>query len=251
MRAECRPRRFAVTAALLLAALLLASPASAQSDYPNRPITIIVPFPAGGTTDILARLFADRMSEGLGQRVLVENRAGASGTIAAALVAGSKPDGHTIFISNPSTHSLAPHLFRNLSYDTLTAFAPVSLMTFSPAVLVAHPSVPAATAQELVALLKANPGKFDYASQGNGTGGHLGMERFKAMAGVDMVHVPFKGSAPAIAAVLAGEPKIMVDNIQTALPHIKSGALKPHRKSTPLNSSHAPISYCVFCFKKK
>ena len=200
--------------------------ALAQTDYPNRPITLVVPFPAGGTTDILARLFADRMSEGLNQRVLVENRGGASGTIAAALVAGSKPDGYTVFISNPSTHSLAPHLFRNLTYDTLAAFAPVALMSFSPAVLVAHPSVGVSTAQELVALLKANPGKYDYASPGNGTGGHLGAERFKAMAGVDMVHVPYKGSAPAIAAVVAGEPKIIIDNIQTALPHVKAGALK-------------------------
>ena len=215
----------AAIAAFIAVGGVLAGPALAQN-YPARPITLIVPFPAGGTTDVLARIFAERMSADLGQRVVVDNRGTAGGTSAAAFVARSAPDGYTLFISNVSTHALAPNLYKNLSYDTLTAFAPVTLLTTSAGVLIAHPSVKAANAQELAALVKANPGKFNYASPGNGTGGHLGMERFRAMAGLDMVHVPFNGSGPARNAVLAGEPPIMFENIQTALSPIQAGKLK-------------------------
>ena len=212
-------------AALLALAGLSASPVQAQA-HPTKPITLIVPFPAGGTTDVLARIFAERMSADLGQRVVVDNRGTAGGTSAAAFVARSAPDGHTLFISNVSTHALAPNLYKNLSYDTLTAFAPVSLMTTSAGVLIAHPSLKAADARELVALVKANPGKFNYASPGNGTGGHLGMERFRTLAGLDMVHVPFNGSGPARNAVLAGEPPVMFENIQTVLSPAQAGKLK-------------------------
>ncbi|MCC7275955.1 MAG: tripartite tricarboxylate transporter substrate binding protein [Alphaproteobacteria bacterium] len=215
---------------LALAALvtlgLWAAPAAAQGTWPARPITLIVPFPAGGTTDVLARIFAERMSADLGQRVVVDNRGTAGGTTAAAFVARSAPDGYTLFISNVSTHALAPNLYRNLPYDTLTAFEPVALMTTSAGVLIAHPSVKAADAKELAALLKANPGKFNYASPGNGTGGHLGMERFRSMAGLDVVHVPFNGSGPARNAVLAGEPPIMFENIQTTISLHQAGKLK-------------------------
>lgn len=221
--------RFSRRAALALAAgtavLAVAGGAMAQS-FPTRPITLVVPFPAGGTTDVMARIFAERMGEDLGQRVVVENRGGATGTVAAAHVARSAPDGYTMFISNVSTHAVAPHLFKNLAYDTLTGFAPVSLMTLAPGVFLAHPDLKAKDLKELVALLKANPGTYNYASPGNGTAGHLGMERFRTMTGVDMVHVPFKGSGPARNAVLAGEPKFMVENIQTAIPLVQAGKLK-------------------------
>ena len=213
-------------AVMTLAALTLwMAPAGAQT-YPVRPITLIVPFPAGGTTDVLARIFAERMSADLGQRVVVDNRGTAGGTTAAAHVARSAPDGYTLFISNASTHSLAPNLYKNLTYDTLTAFAPVSLMTTSAGVLIAHPSLKVADAKELVALIKANPGKYNYASPGNGTGGHLGMERLRSMAGLDIVHVPFNGSGPARNAVLAGEPPIMFENIQTTISLAQTGKLK-------------------------
>jgi tripartite-type tricarboxylate transporter receptor subunit TctC len=215
-----------VVSTAVCAALALASAPVAAQTWPTKPITLIVPFPAGGTTDVLARIFAERMSADLGQRVVVDNRGTAGGTTAAAFVARSAPDGYTLFISNVSTHALAPNLYKNLTYDTLTAFAPVSLMTTSAGVLIAHPSFKAANAREMVALVKANPGKFNYASPGNGTGGHLGMERFRALAGLDMVHVPFNGSGPARNAVLAGEPPVMVENIQTVISLHQTGKLR-------------------------
>ncbi len=221
----CRFATAAIAAATVSMVPALVAPALAQA-YPARPITLIVPFPAGGTTDALARIFAERMSADLGQRVVVDNRGTAGGTSAAAFVARAAPDGYTLFISNVSTHALAPNLYRNLSYDTLTAFAPVTLLTTSAGVLIAHPSVKAANAKELVALIKANPGKFNYASPGNGTGGHLGMERLRAMAGLDIVHVPYNGSGPARNAVLAGEPPIMFENIQTTISPVQAGKLK-------------------------
>lgn len=213
-------------ASAVCAVLALAAPPAVAQAWPTKPITLVVPFPAGGTTDVLARIFAERMSADLGQRVVVENRGTAGGTTAAAHVARSAPDGYTLFISNVSTHALAPNLYKNLTYDTLTAFAPVTLMTTSAGVLIAHPSFKAADARELVALVKANPGKFNYASPGNGTGGHLGMERFRAMAGLDMVHIPFNGSGPSRNAVLAGEPPVMFENIQTTISLHKTGKLR-------------------------
>ena len=219
------PMLKAVSAALGALLALAAPPAAAQA-WPAKPITLVVPFPAGGTTDVLARIFAERMSADLGQRVVVENRGTAGGTTAAAHVARSAPDGYTMFISNVSTHALAPNLYKNLTYDTLTAFAPVTLMTMSAGVLAAHPSFKAADVREMVALVKANPGKFNYASPGNGTGGHLGMERFRSMAGLDMVHIPYNGSGPARNAVLAGEPPVMFENIQTTISLHKSGKLR-------------------------
>ncbi|MGE0716443.1 MAG: Bug family tripartite tricarboxylate transporter substrate binding protein [Alphaproteobacteria bacterium] len=215
-----------IASVALAAIATVVSPAAAQGTWPARPITLIVPFPAGGTTDVLARIFAERMSADLGQRIVVDNRGTAGGTTAAAFVARSAPDGYTLFISNASTHSLAPNLYRNLPYDTLTAFEPVILMTSSAGVLIAHPSLPVKDAKELVALLKAAPGKYNYASPGNGTGGHLGMERFRTMAGLDIVHVPFNGSGPARNAVLAGEPPIMVENIQTTISLHQAGKLR-------------------------
>jgi tripartite-type tricarboxylate transporter receptor subunit TctC len=208
------------------AALALGGAARAQGAYPTRPITIVVGFPPGGGTDVLARLFADRMGGPLGQRVVVENRAGAGGTVAAAQVAKSPPDGYTLMAGTVSTHGIAPNLYRDLPYDSLKAFAPVALMTVAPIVLVAHPALPANTIPELVALLKANPGKFNYATGGNGTHAHLATEMFKAEAGVDLVHVPYRGGGPALQAVLAGETPLIVDNLQTALPHVQAGKLK-------------------------
>ncbi|BBK35145.1 MFS transporter [Allostella sp. ATCC 35155] len=219
------PTLKAVSAALGALLALAAPPAAAQA-WPAKPITLVVPFPAGGTTDVLARIFAERMSADLGQRVVVENRGTAGGTTAAAHVARSAPDGYTMFISNVSTHALAPNLYKNLTYDTLTAFAPVALMTTSAGVLAAHPGFPAKDVKEMAALVKANPGKFNYASPGNGTGGHLGMERFRSMAGLDMVHIPYNGSGPARNAVLAGEPPVMFENIQTTISLHKSGKLR-------------------------
>nr|WP_170216589.1 tripartite tricarboxylate transporter substrate binding protein [Stella humosa]ROP84489.1 tripartite-type tricarboxylate transporter receptor subunit TctC [Stella humosa]BBK34009.1 MFS transporter [Stella humosa] len=223
MPSVSRLRRAVLLAA---AATVLSAGAVLAQAYPTKPITLIVPFPAGGTTDVLARIFAERMSADLGQRVVVDNRGTAGGTTAAAFVARSAPDGYTLFISNVSTHALAPNLYKNLTYDTMTAFAPVTLLTTSAGVLIAHPSLKAANAKEFVALVKANPGKFNYASPGNGTGGHLGMERLRTLAGLDMVHVPFNGSGPARNAVLAGEPPVMVENIQTALSPAQAGKLK-------------------------
>ncbi len=207
-------------------ALALGTDARAQGTFPTKPITIVVGFPPGGATDVMARLFADRMSGPLGQRMVVENRAGAGGTVAAAQVAKSAPDGYTLMAGTVSTHGIAPNLYQNLSYDSLKAFTPVALMTIAPIVLVANPALPAKSIPELVALLKANPGKFNYATGGNGTHAHLATEMFKAEAGVDLVHVPFRGGGPALQAVIAGEVPLIVDNLQTALPHVQAGTLK-------------------------
>ncbi len=211
--------------AVLLGAIACA-PAVAQDSYPSKPVTIVVGFPPGGATDVMARLFADRMAEPLGQRVIVENRGGAGGTIAAAYVAKAPADGYTLMAGTVSTHGIAPNLYQNLPYDSLKAFQPVALMTIAPIVLVAHPGLGVSNVPDLVKLAKASPGKHNYATGGNGTHAHLATEMLKAQAGIDLVHVPYKGGGPALQGVIAGEVPLIVDNLQTALPHIQAGKVK-------------------------
>jgi tripartite-type tricarboxylate transporter receptor subunit TctC len=213
----------------ILAALLwssLSPSVQAQDVFPSKSITITVGFPPGGNTDIVARIVGERMEQILGQRIVIDNRAGAGSTIAAGHVARSAPDGYTLLTGSPSTNAIAPNLYTNLPYDSLKALVPVALLVNGPAVLVVHPSVKASTVQELIALYKSEPGKHNFATGGNGTHAHLICEWLIQQTGVNIVHVPFRGGAPALQAVLAGEPSMIVDNLPTALPHIQAGRVK-------------------------
>ncbi len=174
---------------------VLAIGGAAAQDFPTRPITLVIPFPAGGSTDLVGRLIAERMSVELGQPVVVENKGGAGGNLGAAQVAKATPDGYTILMGTVATHALNPALYKKMPYDPVKSFAPISLLAIVPNVLVVNPEFPAKTTEELIALLKANPGKYSYASSGNGTPLHLSGELFKSLAGVDMQHIPYQGRA--------------------------------------------------------
>ena len=215
-------------ARLLAAASFCGFPtAYAQAqDYPNKPIRIIVPYPAGGSADLLPRIFAEKLSAKWGQPVLVENRPGAGGNIGAEFVYKAEPDGYTLFATAPGPLVVNQNLFRKLAFDP-AQFVPVSVMAAIPNVLLVNPRVPAKSVDELIAYARANPGKLNYGSQGNGTTSHLTAELFKSTAGVSITHVPYKGSAPAMAALLGGEIDLMFDNLGLTLPHVKSGRLRP------------------------
>jgi tripartite-type tricarboxylate transporter receptor subunit TctC len=213
-------RRF--FAAVALAAL--AGQAAAQA-FPSKPIRFVVPFP-GGFSDVLARLLGARLSESLGRPVVVENRAGGSGQIGAQEVLRAPADGHTLFMGHIGTHAINPHIFDKLAYDPERDFMPVTLLVTVPNLLVVHPSVPARTVQELVAYARKNPGKLSYASPGNGTSGHLAAELFKARAGVDIVHVPYKGAAPALLDVMAGQVQLLFDTFAASLPQARAGKVR-------------------------
>jgi tripartite-type tricarboxylate transporter receptor subunit TctC len=208
------------------AALALAAPAGAQPAYPLRPITLVVPFPAGGSTDLVARVVAEKMGADLGQQIVVDNRGGAGGNVGSAAAAKADPDGYTILMGTVATHALNPALYKKMPYDPVTDFAPISLLVVVPNVLVVNPDFPAKDVAELIALLKAEPGKYSYASSGNGTPLHLSGELFKSMAGVDMVHVPYKGAGPALIDVMGGHVPIMFDNLPSSTEHIKVGKLR-------------------------
>jgi len=205
--------------------LMLALPVCAQS-WPDKPIRVILAVPAGATPDVTARLVFPGLSQQLGVSLVADNRAGGGGVIGAEIAAKSAPDGYTLFISSPGALTILPHLRKGLPYDTLRDFAPVSLISIGPFVLMAHPSVPANNIRELIALAKAQPGKLNYASAGNGVANHLAGELFKQMAGVDIVHVPYKGAPQAVSDVLAGHMQLMFNSVAPIVPHIKSGKLR-------------------------
>ena len=220
-------RRASLALALsLLSATMLGAPAQAQ-DYPDRTVTLVVPFPAGGSTDLVARVIAQKMSDMLGQQVIVQNVGGAGGNIGAAAVARAEPDGYTILMGTVATHALNPLISRRSPTTPVKDFAPVSLLVVVPNVLVVNPRTSRPrTSQELIDLLKAKPGKYSYASSGNGTPLHLSGELFKSMAGVDMAHVPYKGAGPALIDVMGGQVPIMFDNLPSSSAHIKAGTLR-------------------------
>ena len=204
-------------AAILLG--LAVFPAIAQ-----KPIRIVVPFPPGGTADLLVRMTADRLPALLGQQVIVENRGGAGGNLGAEMVARAEPDGHTLLASPPHLLTIN-HLIYKLAFDP-AKFVPVGIIATYPNVLLANASLPVGSVQDLISLARSRPGKLNIASQGNGTSTHLTAELFKKLAGVDMLHVPYKGTAPAMTDLLAGQVDLMFDNLITAMPHVKSGKLK-------------------------
>lgn len=211
-------------AAGLSAGLLLA--AQAQAAFPERPVTLVVPFAAGGSTDVVARVIAEKMSADLGQQVIVQNVAGAGGSLGAGNVARAEPDGYTILMGTVATHALNPLILKNKPYDAESDFAPVSLLVLVPNVLVVNPELPAESVEELLALLKAEPDKWSYASSGNGTPLHLSGELFKSMAGVTMEHIPYKGSGPALNDLLGNQVSVMFDNLPSSSAHIKAGTLR-------------------------
>lgn len=213
--------------------------ASANDNFPNRPIKWVVPFTPGGAMDSMARAIGERLAQNVGQPVVIENRPGAGGTIGSALVAKSEPDGHTMMIVSIG-HAVNPALYPKLSYDPVKSFEPVSLVAIVPNVLVVGPGVKANNVNELIAAAKAQPGKLTYASAGNGTTIHLGAELFNAMAGVDIMHVPYKGSAPAMTDLLGRQVDIMFDSVSSAKPHIDSGRLKALAVTTTKRSSVLP-----------
>lgn len=207
-----------------LAALLACTSALAQP-FPSRPIHIVVPFPPGGGTDVVARAVAPAMSEALGQPVIIDNRSGAGGNIGTEAVARSAPDGYTLLVASAAT-AINNTLAKNISWQVAKDFAPVVLLVINQNVLVAHPSVPASSVKELIALAKAKPGQVTYGSYGNGSSAHLIGELFKMMAGVDLLHVPYKGAAPAVNDLLGGQVNLVFADVAAVLQHIKSGKLK-------------------------
>ena len=223
------------TGALLAGAAL---PTFAQA-YPGKPVRFIVPFPPGGPVDTTARGFTHKLSEYWGQQAIVDNRAGAGGIVGAEIAAKSPADGYTVFVCSIH-HSVLPGLKPNLPYDIEKDFVPVTFAAMFPIILVAHPSVPAKTIPELIAYAKKNPGKLAFGSAGTGGGTHLAGELFKAQAGVDLLHVPYKGSAPAMTDLLGGQVQLMFSDAPTALPHIKSGRVRALGVASPKRSPLAP-----------
>jgi len=231
----------ALAAIACIAALEGAAPAAAQAPaYPTKPIRLVVPFPPAGATDILARAVAQKLTEVWGQSVVVDNRPGAGGNIGSELVARAAPDGYTLEMGTVGTHAINSSLYAKMPYDHVKDFAPVILVAAVPNVLVVNPAVPANSVRELIAYAKANPGKLNFASSGSGTSIHLSGELFKVMAGVEMTHVPYKGSAPALQDLLGGQVQLMFDNLPPSLPQIKAGKLRALGVTTAARSPALP-----------
>jgi tripartite-type tricarboxylate transporter receptor subunit TctC len=204
----------------------LAAPARAQTAWPDRPLRIIVPFPPGGSNDIIARQLAEALREPLGQPVVVENRAGAGGNVGADAVAKAAPDGTTLLLTAPGPLAINEHLFRTMPFAPARDFAPVALVASVPIVLMVAPALPARSVAELVALAKREPGRVAFGSSGNGSTNHLAGELFKAMAGIEIVHVPYRGAAPAMTDLVAGQIQMMFDNMPAALPQVREGRVR-------------------------
>ena len=211
-----------------LAAALVGLAASAHAqDFPTKPIRIVVPFPPAGATDIIGRIVAADFQKAWGQPATVENRAGAGGNVGTEIVARAPPDGYTLLVGTVGTHGINASLYPKLPYDPIKDFEPVSLVALVPNLMVVHPSVPAKTVQEFIAYARTRPGKIDYASSGNGTSIHLAAELFKTMSNTFLVHIPYRGSGPAVTDLLGGQVQVMFDNMPSALPHVRAGKLRP------------------------
>ena len=225
---------------LIGAALLLAGFGAAQAaDYPTRPVRWIVPYPAGGSTDILARIIGQYLSERLGQQFVIENRPGGGNNIGTEAVVNAQPDGYTLLLVNPA-HGINATLYPKLSFNFIRDIAPVAGIMRVPNVMEVNPSVPAKTVAEFIAYAKANPGKINWASSGNGTSVHLSGELFKSMTGTDLTHVPYRGSAPALTDLIGGTVHVMFDNMPSSLPHIQGGKLRALGVTTAKRSDALP-----------
>jgi tripartite-type tricarboxylate transporter receptor subunit TctC len=225
---------------LFLVAGLLGIPFAAQAQgYPVKPVRLVVPFAPGGGTDIIARLVAQYLGEALGQPVVADNRGGAGSTLGTDIVAKAPADGYTVLLGNISLAFNAA-LYRKLPYDALRDLAPITLVAVQPNILVVHPSLPAKTLKEFIALAQANPGKYSYCSAGTGSGTHLAGELLKMLTGIDLVHVPYKGTGPALNDLIGGQVQMMVSTFASALPHAKSGRLRALAVTTAKRSNAAP-----------
>ncbi|HCL85575.1 MAG TPA: LacI family transcriptional regulator [Comamonadaceae bacterium] len=234
------PFRRGLLAALAVAAAGALPLGAAAQDFPAKPITIVVPFSAGGTTDILARVIGQGLQKELGQSVVVDNRAGAGGNIGGALAAKAPADGYTLFMGTVGTHAINEALYKKMPFDPVKDFAPLTRVANVPNLLVANPKQPFKTVQELIAYAKAHPGEVNFGSSGSGSSIHLSGELFKTMAKVDMVHVPYKGSAPAVTDLLGNQIGIMFDNMPSAIQHVRAGKLRPIAVTTAQRSPELP-----------
>lgn len=226
--------------ALSAAVLGLVPGGTSAQDYPNKPIRFIAAFPPGSASELLARVIGQKLTESWGQPVVVETRPGAGGTIGADFVAKSAPDGYTLLLGSSAEITVGVSLYSKLSYDPVRSFAPVILVAPVPNILVVHPSVPAKSVRELIALAKSKPGQLNFGSSGNGTTSHLAGEMLKTMAGIDMVHIPYKGSPPALTDLLAGQVSLMFAPMLTGLPHAKAGKLRALAVSSAKRALAAP-----------
>jgi tripartite-type tricarboxylate transporter receptor subunit TctC len=211
---------------LALAAFSIIATLAVAQGYPARPVKLVVPFAAGGAVDILARVLADKLSPVMGQQIVVEPVVGAGGNIGSAAVAKAPPDGYTLLMATTGTHTINPGLYKNMPFDAVRDFAPITLVASVPNILVVHPDVPAKTVRELVALAKAQPGKLNFASFGHGTSNHLSGELFKSVAGVDVVHVPYKSAPQAVLEIVGGQVSFAFVNAPLALPQVRAGKLR-------------------------
>lgn len=226
-----------VAAALALAALPMSALAQA---WPSKPIKLVAPSTPGDAPDVIARLVADKLSTALGQQVVVENRPGAGGVVGSDYVAKAAPDGYTLIMGNAGSHGINAAVYSKLPYDIQKDFAPVSQVAVAPNVMVINPSVPASTVAEFIAYAKANPGKLSYASGGNGSSAHMSMELFKSMSGIDIQHVPYKGSSPALTDVVSGQVVAFIGNMPPTVPLIKAGKLRALAVTTKSRSALMP-----------
>ncbi|TQN07895.1 tripartite-type tricarboxylate transporter receptor subunit TctC [Acidovorax temperans] len=236
-------RRFAlgsIASAVVLGAGLLGGTSALAQAYPTKPVTIIMPFAAGGTTDILARIIGQALTAELGQSVVVDNRAGAGGNIGGQAAAKAAPDGHTLFMGTVGTHAINASLYKKMPFDPVKDFAPLTRVANVPNLLVANPAQPYKSVKDLIAYAKANPGKVNFGSSGNGSSIHLSGELFKSLAKVDMQHVPYKGSAPAVTDLMGNQIGIMFDNMPSAIQHVRSGSLVPLAVTTAKRSPELP-----------
>ncbi len=238
--ARTRTFAFQVAAAFATALAIAIAPAALAQSFPAKPLRLILTNPPGGTVDTLARVIGDELSKSLGQPVVIENRPGANGSIGGQIVATAEPDGHTLLLGPPGPIAINKLLYAKMPYDPRAAFAPVSLVAVAPLLLVVNPTVPAKDFAEFLDLARRQAGKLTYASQGNGSSGHLAMELLKVRAGVDLTHVPYKGSAPAIADLVAGRVEAMLDNTTSALPQIRGGKLRALAVAEPRRIKAAP-----------
>jgi tripartite-type tricarboxylate transporter receptor subunit TctC len=232
-------RRMRIVATGLLIAVLGASTSAVADDYPARPIKWVVGYPAGGTTDIFARLIGQWLSEHLGAQVIIENRPGAGNNIGTEAVINAPPDGYTVLLVNPA-NGINASLYRKLNFDFIRDIAPVAGLTRVPNVMEVNPAVPAKTVQEFIDYAKANPGKINWASSGNGTSVHLSGEMFKMMTGVDLLHVPYRGAAPALTDLISGQVQVMFDNMPSSIEHIRAGKLRALGVTTAKRSPALP-----------
>ena len=236
----CSSSRGSLTLAIAALALMLPFVSIAQTAYPNKPVRILVPFPPGGPADALARIVGDKLGQALGQPFVIENKPGAGGNIGMEQGAKAAPDGYTLTLAPTGNLTIAPSLYAKLPYDPAKDYAPITVIATVPNLLIVHPSVPAKTLRELIALAKAKPGTLNYASPGNGSGPHLAGELLKSMAGIDIVHVPYNGVGPAMAGVLAGDVQLFFAQSSAALAHVKSGKVIALGVASPKRIVAAP-----------